>query len=102
MHFEEEPNLHRVRLSKVDLTKAPVTPREARFVHLLILHLRASYKAKKFGMDFDDEEVRADIKQFFSRPVPFAVWKKSRRFQDRDFVKYVENALEGSPVTPLF
>lgn len=90
--FEQEPNLHRIRETRLDLTKHPVTHQEQRFVHLLILHLRASFKARSAGMQFNDDALKADIRQFFNRPIPSAVWEKSRVFQDRDFVRFVENA----------
>ena len=46
-----------------------VTPEEELFVHFLILDLRASFKARKLGLQFDDDNVRADVRYFLSRPI---------------------------------
>ena len=86
----ERPELVRVLNDAVDLQLSPVSAEEELFVHLLILHLRAWFKARHAGMEFDDDAVAADIGQFFSHPIPRAVWKNSREFQDHDFVEFVE------------
>ena len=65
------------------------------FVHTLILHLRAAFKARDLGMQFDDDAVAADIRQFFNRPIPRAVWERSKVFQDREFVEFVERCIES-------
>ncbi len=63
---------------------------EELFVHLLILHLQASFKARLSGMEFDDDAVAADIRDFFQLPIPRSVWEKSKTYQGRDFVAFVE------------
>ena len=73
----------------------PVSVEEELFVHTLILHLRTAFKARKLGMQFDDDAVAADIRQFLSRPIPSAVWKRSKFFQDTDFVEFVERSIES-------
>jgi hypothetical protein len=65
------------------------------FIHFLILHLGASYRAHKLGMYFEEDGLRHDIREFFSLPATKAVWQKSRVYQDRDFVKFVESTLTG-------
>ena len=64
------------------------------FVHTLILHLRAAFKARDLGMQFDDDAVAADIRQFLNRPIPRSVWELSKVFQDRKFVAFVERCIE--------
>src|SRR5260221_4731876 len=73
----EHPHLVRV-LRHAETEPISVSDDEELFVHLLILHLGASYLATKFGMYFQEEGLRLDIKEFFSLPVPKAVWKKSK------------------------
>ena len=87
------PHLARILSNAVNFDAAPPTMEEELFVHLLILHLRASFKARNAGMNFDGDAVAADIRQFFAHPIPRATWKKSRAFQDRDFVEFVESNL---------
>lgn len=92
----ESPELVRVLDDAVNVERIPPTVDEEMFVHLLILHLRAWFKARLVGMEFDDDAVSADIRQFFAHPIPRSVWDKSREYQDRDFVGFVESSFEMS------
>lgn len=89
----DDPSLALVMKLTVDLKENPVTVKERVFVQFIILHSRASYKARKAGMDFDDDAMAADLQQFFSRPIPNAVWQWSKGFQDHDFVEFVDSLL---------
>ncbi len=94
MLYIEREDLHRVHTDALDLKKTPPTKAEVRFVHLLILHLRAAYKARRAGMEFADDAVASDIRQFFARPIPRHVWDTSKKFQDRDFVAFVDACID--------
>ena len=89
----ERSELARVLMVSVNLNREPVTAEEELFVHTLILHLRAAFKARKLGMQFDDDAVAADIRQFLNRSIPREVWEKSKVFQDADFIAFVERSL---------
>jgi hypothetical protein len=93
----EQKELSRVLSPSVNLREHPVTLEEELFVHILILHVRTAFKARDLGMQFDDDAVSADIRQFFNRPIPLAVWDRSKAFQDREFVAYVDRCIELSP-----
>jgi hypothetical protein len=86
-----QPELKRILDPAADLRQRPVTVEERLFVTLLILHLASAYRARRFGMVLSPEELRADISSFFGLPIPRAVWEQSQKFQDRDFVAFVEN-----------
>ena len=88
----EHPHLMRV-LRHAEAEPIPVSADEEMFVHLLILHLAASYLARKLGMYFQEDGLRLDIREFFSLPVPKAVWEKSKVYQDDDFVRFVESCM---------
>ncbi|MGC3990850.1 MAG: hypothetical protein QM796_14460 [Chthoniobacteraceae bacterium] len=90
----ERKELLRVLAPSVDLRREPTTVEEEMFVHTLILHLRTAFKARTLGMQFDDDAVAADIRQFFSRSIPSDVWQRSKVFQDADFVNFVEGCLK--------
>ena len=90
----ERKELSRVLSESVNLRREPITGEEELFVHTLILHLRAAFKARDLGMQFDDDAVAADIRQFFNRPIPRAVWERSKVFQDRKFVEFVARCIE--------
>lgn len=91
----DREELGRVLAPVVNLSREPATPEEELFVHTLILHLRTAFKARDLGMQFDDDAVEADIRQFFSRPIPRAVWEQTKVFQDREFIEFVDRALES-------
>ena len=90
----ERPELSRVLSERVDFKREPLGHEEELFIHTLILHLRAAFKARKLGMQFDDDAVSSDIRQFLSRPIPRAVWERSKIFQDSDFVSFVDSCLD--------
>ena len=92
----ERKELSRVLSPSAKLLNEPVTWEEEMFVHTLILHLRTAFKARALGMQFDDDAVSADIRQFFTRPIPDYVWKNSKVFQDADFVAFVERCMKAS------
>jgi len=89
----ERPELSRILVARVDLKREPLTHEEELFVHTLILHLRSAFKARKLGMQFDDDAVASDITELFVLPIPRAVWERSKAFQDKDFVAFVESCL---------
>lgn len=93
-HLYDDPSLARVMMRNLDLQKNPISVEERLFVQFIILHSRASFKARKAGMEFDDDAVAADMRQFFSRPIPRAVWEKTKVFQDRDFIQFVDGLLQ--------
>lgn len=92
--LHEQKELSRVLSLSINLRSEPVTLEEELFVHTLILHVRTAFKARNLGMQFDDDAVAADIRQFFNRPIPHTVWERSKVFQDREFVDFVERCIE--------
>jgi hypothetical protein len=93
----EHPNLASVLRPEVNAESFSVSNEQELFVHLLILHLAASYQARKLGMYFQEDGLRLDIREFFSLPIPKAVWEKSKVYQDHDFVKFVESCVDRLP-----
>lgn len=89
----ERAELVRILDEKPDLVREPASAEEELFVHTLILHLRSAFKARALGMQFDDDALTSDIRQFFARPIPGAVWAKSKHFQDADFVRFVDDCI---------
>lgn len=91
--YDDSPELHRVLDPAADVTQEPVTPQEARFVQFLILHIHLTYQLSKGGVYRQPERVREDIRGLISLPVPHAVWRKLRGFQNRDFVRFIDESL---------
>ena len=95
----EQDELTRILKSHVNLVREPVTTHEELFVHSLILHLRAAFKARALGMQFDDDAVSADVRETLALPIPAYVWEKSKRYQDMDFVSFVDACLKNDDDT---
>ena len=90
----DEPDLSRIREKKVDLSNCPATEKEKLFLTSLILHLNCVYRAITLGMFPELEGLRRDIREFYSLPIPQAIWERLRPLQDRDFVAFVESTLK--------
>jgi hypothetical protein len=88
------PDLKRVLDSAAD-TKS-ISDEEELFVNFLILHLASSFRAAKAGMFMLPAELRSDISAFFSLPIPRAVWERMKRYQNREFVSFVETYLHAA------
>jgi hypothetical protein len=91
----DRPQFWRVLRDDLDLETTPPTGEEELFVHLLILHIRAAFKARKSGMQFDDDAFDADVRQLFSRPLVRHVWSGVKGFQDAGFVAFVDSSSHG-------
>ncbi len=89
----DNPSLDRVLSEDVDLAGNPMTIEEELLVQFLILHLRATFKARRAKMDFADDQIGLDTRAFFTLPIPREVWRRSRPFQDAEFVEFVESTL---------
>lgn len=89
----ERPELFRVADDQPGLDTAPITPQEQRFVTSLILHLDGVHRAMRAGMLVKLEGLRPDIQTFFSLPIPQTVWQSIKPFQDKAFVRFVEDCL---------
>lgn len=90
MALYSHPDLKRVIDSNPNLDGRPITDDERLFVTFLMLHLAANFRAAQAGMFMLPEEIRVDITNFLSRPIPKAIWEKIKSLQDRDFVEFVE------------
>lgn len=94
--FLHRPELARVLDQKADLRKQPVTAEETEFVNFVILHLNSVYYAMRDEMIVKMEGLRRDAGAFFSLPIPWAVWEKTKRFQNADFIEFVEECRKHS------
>ncbi len=87
------PELARIREPNPNLTKQPITLEEELFATQVILHLSGVFQATMEGVIDPLEGAEADIRRFFSKPIPEEIWRRRRQFQNSDFVKYVESTI---------
>lgn len=95
----ERPELSRVLAKDADAKKQPVSDQEELFVRTLVLHLGTVYRAMKHSEFVKLEGLRKDVQEFLSLPIPKAVWNNIKRFQDRDFVAFLDASM--LPTTPV-
>ena len=86
----ERPELARILEAKVNLKKHPSTPAETLFVRFIILHTLSVFRAIKSDEVLKADGTDEDVHEFFALPIPHAVWLKYRKYQDRDFVAWVD------------
>ena len=88
--FLNNPKLARVRDAAADTAKQPVTDAERVFVNLVIQHINSVYYAMSDQLVVKYEGLRRDIAQFFSLPIPQAVWDRMKIFQNDALVRFIE------------
>jgi hypothetical protein len=88
--FLNNPKLARVRDAAADTAKQPVTDAERVFVTFVIHHINSVYYAMSGQLVVKYEGLRRDIAQFFSLPIPQAVWEKTKILQNDALVKFIE------------
>lgn len=91
----ERPDMHRVMSREANLERVPLSDEEELFVMLLVNHLIVTFQANKLGQYRYPMMLEADIRDFFTRPVPAAAWERIKRFQEPGFIRFVEQCLEG-------
>lgn len=92
----EHPDLLRVVDRNAALDTRPVTPQEQRFVTALILHLDDVHRAMKSRMFVRLDGLRLDVRSFFALPIVKAVWQSVKPFQNKDFVRFVDDSTGGA------
>jgi hypothetical protein len=71
-----------------------VTQHEVHSVNLMLLHLDSAHQASTAGLYRLPEKLDADIREFFSLPIPKAVWPQLRPMHSKDFSDFVNSALK--------
>jgi len=90
----EYPKLGRVLDKEADLENEPISNQEELFVTMLILHLSTVHRAMRHGEFVELEGLQRDVKEFFSLPIPKAVWIKTKLLQNQDFAAFIESSLK--------
>ena len=91
--FLRYPELRRILEPNADLNRQPATVRDEIFVNMVIQHTNAVFHARRDKLTISPEGFRRDVVEFFSLPIPRAVWEKLRVFQNEKFVAFVEACL---------
>ena len=92
------PHLTRVLDPAADPSKHPITRDETIYLNMVIQHLGSAYHAMKSGLVVKPEGVSQDVRDFFSLPLPKAIWEQIKPLQNDDFVDFVERCLAGTGI----
>jgi len=80
-------------------TFAPFAPilrvAEEEFINLATVHFLTGWRIAKNGGLTSLKELGADVRGFFSLPLPRAVRGKTRKSRNQKFVRFVERSLAG-------
>lgn len=91
--YVTRPELARVRDPHADLKSRPVTEAERTFVNTVIQHVNSVFQAMDDDLIITADRLRSDVGQFFSLPIPNAIWHKLKPFQNGDFIRFVDDCL---------
>jgi hypothetical protein len=72
----------------------PNTIAENTFLNMALVHFQTGWQMSLAGSVHSPETQAADIRGFFSLPLPRAVWEKTKQFKNPKFVGFVTRALE--------
>jgi len=93
--FHRDSSLARVLDARADVSSHLITAGEEDFVVIVIQHLSSVYHGILIGLTIEPEGIQRDVHEFFSLPIPNAVWNKVRYLQDDKLVQFVENCLNA-------
>jgi hypothetical protein len=88
----DHPQLARVLDMEADAKDISIG--EELFVTTIIAHLSTVFRAMKQGEFVKLEGLQNDVREFFSLPIPKAVWTKTKLLQNQDFAAFIESSLK--------
>jgi hypothetical protein len=86
--------LDRIFRTDVDVLTAPASVAEEEFLNLVMVHYLTTWRLANLGGIISHKELAGDVHDFFSRPLPRAVWEKTKKARNSKFVRFVDRALE--------
>ncbi len=84
------PGVARVLDENPNLAEEPITRREEYFVIMVVNHMSAAYDAYREGMF---RLYEADVRDFFTLPIPARVWEEIRPYQGPELVEFIDGLL---------
>ncbi len=93
--LHRRPELGRVLEKNPDLLAKPITREEEEYLRIVFVHFYTGYLLAKSGSLMPVGVLAADIRDFFSYPLPRAVWKENAGGLDPKFVAFVNKSLRS-------
>ncbi|MDR3564511.1 MAG: DUF6082 family protein [Negativicutes bacterium] len=91
----QRKDLERVFQPNADTQSKPATAAEMEFLNLAFVHFETSWWIARSGGIVTLEELRTDAHSFLALPLPRAVWEKTKQSRNREFVQFVDRAIEA-------
>jgi hypothetical protein len=89
----KRPELERVFQANVNLAEKPIKVAEKEFLNLVLVQYQITWCIAEAGGIVTMEELALDVRDFFSLPLPRAVWENVKGVRNPRFVEFVEGAL---------
>jgi hypothetical protein len=87
------PDLARIFQTELDLVAQPISVAEEEFLRLVIVHFSSGWLLARNDFVISLEVIAADVRAFFSLPLPRAIFERAKVSTDPAFVAFVEEAL---------
>jgi hypothetical protein len=91
---KQRPELKRILSEKVDLDTHPLTPEEDVSMWQIVQQFETGWRIERILNRGELKSLARDAANFFSLPLPRAVWEKTKRFRNPKFVRFVTRALD--------
>jgi len=89
----QRKDLKRIFQVDTNVLSTPATVAETEFLNLVIVHFQTGWWIARAGGMTTLKEINSDIRDFFSLPLPRAVWEKTKVCRNQRFVRFVERSL---------
>ncbi len=94
LKFFDSPSLERIL--KPDWDKHPISEDEMLFVQIILLHLTTILTAVRKGILAKPADLDADLKAFFSLPIPKITWQRTHALYDATTRRYIDELTGNS------
>ena len=91
---QQREDLKRILSDHADILAKPPTPEEEVFLRRVILQFETGWRLEKIMNRGELDTLALDASDFFRRPLPKAVWEKTKQFRNPRFARFVDRALD--------
>lgn len=93
----QNPELSRILKGDLDLKTSPITFAERQLAKELIIHIYVVFEAER-NQQITIGEMSKDIYDIMNLPIPKAVWKEIKQYQQKNFVLFIEELLQKKKI----
>jgi len=85
----ERDDLKRLFQKNKTLLTTEVSTAEEEFLNSVFVHYETGWRLARWGIVLTPKALAADVRGFFSLPIPHVVWEKRKETRDPAFVRFV-------------